>query len=79
MQEGLVAVHLLIDETGKIDGMKVVQSSTPGVFERAAVEALAKVRFAPGRIAGVAVKSQVTIELHFQPIDRGAAVSERGY
>ena len=49
------------------------------MFEQAAVDAFAKARFAPGLAAGVAVKSQITVEVEFAPSNRGARISGRTY
>jgi periplasmic protein TonB len=43
------------------------------------LEAFGKALFSPGKILGVAVKSQITVEVEFMPINRGATVSGRTY
>ena len=79
MREGTVVLRVLIDETGHVDNVAVVRATPQGAFEEAAVEAFGKALFSPGRAAGVAVKSQITVEVHFAPINRGARISGRGY
>lgn len=78
-QEGVVVLRVLINEVGTVDGVQVVRSSPPGWFERSAVTAFAAARFSPGRVLGVAIKSEITVEVAFTPVNRGATVSGRGY
>ena len=77
-QEGSVVLRLLINESGVVDNVAVVRSYPAGLFEASALEAFGKARFSPGRMLGVAVKSQITIEVLFTPINRGK-VSGRSY
>ncbi len=79
LREGTVVLRLLISETGHVDNVAVVRAAPAGVFEEAALEAFAKARFAPGLAAGTPVKSQITVEVRFVPINRGARVSGRTY
>jgi periplasmic protein TonB len=79
LQEGSVVLRLLINEAGTVDNVGVVRASPPGLFEASALEAFARARFSPGRMFGVPVKSQITIEVMFTPINRGAQVSGRSY
>lgn len=77
-QEGSVVLRLLINEAGSVDNVAVVRAFPAGLFERSALDAFAKAKFSPGRMLGVAVKSQITIEVMFTPINRGK-VSGRSY
>ena len=79
LREGIVVLRLLISDTGHVDDVAVVRSDPRGVFEQAALEAFSKARFLPGLAAGVPVKSQITVEVQFMPINRGARVSGRSY
>jgi protein TonB len=79
LREGTVVLRLLISETGHVDNVAVVRAEPRGVFEQAALEAFGKARFAPGLAAGTPVKSQITVEVSFVPINRGARVSGRTY
>jgi periplasmic protein TonB len=79
LREGTVVLRLLISETGHVDNVAVVRSEPIGVFEQAALDAFGKARFAPGLAAGTPVKSQITVEVRFVPINRGARVSGRTY
>jgi TonB family protein len=78
-REGTVVLRLLISETGHVDNVAVVRSQPRGVFEQAALDAFGTARFAPGLAAGMPVKSQITVEVRFVPINRGARVSGRSY
>jgi len=78
-QQGLVVLRLLINERGLVDNAAVVRSEPRGFFEESALEAFTSARFSPGLLFGLPVKSQVTIEVEFMPINRGAGVSGRTY
>jgi TonB family protein len=79
LQEGTVVLRLLIGDTGHLDNVAVVRSYPKGLFDRAALAAFTQARFAPGMVLGTPVKSQLTIEVHFAPFNRGSRVSGRGY
>ena len=79
LREGTVVLRLLISETGHVDDVAVVRSQPSGVFDEAALDAFGKARFAPGLAAGTPVKSQITVEVRFVPVNRGARVSGRTY
>ena len=79
LQEGTVVIRVLISDAGRVDNVAVVRAEPRGLFEEAALEAFGKARFAPARVSGQAVKSQMTVEVHFLPINRGARISGRGY
>jgi periplasmic protein TonB len=79
LREGVVVLRLLISESGHVDDVGIVRAEPRGIFEEAAVEAFSKARFSPGLAAGRPVKSQITVEVQFMPINRGARVSGRTY
>ena len=79
VREGIVVLRLLISEKGAVDNVAVVRAEPRGIFEQAAIEAFSKARFSPGLAAGTPVKSQITVEVQFMPINRGARVSGRTY
>jgi TonB family protein len=72
LQEGVVALRLLINEAGTVDRVLVLRSTPAGFFEESAVRAFSTARFAPGRFLGIPVKSQITVEVEFTPINRGS-------
>ena len=79
LREGVVVLRLLISDTGHVDNVAVVRAQPRGVFEQAALDAFSKARFSPGLAAGMPVKSQITVEVQFVPINRGGRVSGRTY
>lgn len=79
LQEGSVVLRLLISEAGAVDNVAVVRAYPAGLFEQSALEAFGRARFSPGMRFGIPVKSQITIEVMFTPINRGAKVSGRSY
>lgn len=79
LREGRVTLRLLINEKGIVDDVMVLQSFPKTVFDDAAMSAFRPARFSPGQILGMAVKSQLTIEVEFMPVNRGANVTGRGY
>jgi TonB family protein len=79
LREGVVVLRVLISASGHVDDVAVVRSAPAGVFDQAAVDAFARARFSPGMAAGTPVKSQITVEINFVPINRGARVSGRTY
>ena len=79
LQEGSVVIRLLINERGVVDSAAVIRADPEGLFEQAALDAFGAAVFSPGRVLGVPVKSQMTVEVHFAPVNRGAGVSGRTY
>jgi TonB family protein len=79
LRTGTVVLRLLISDTGHVDDVAVVRAEPVGVFEKAAIEAFAKARFAPGMAGGRPVKSQIRVEVQFMPINRGGRISGRSY
>jgi len=62
--EGLVAVSVVIDETGDVISSKVAKSSNKA-FESAALDAISKWKFKPAKKDGKTVKVKVTIPFRF--------------
>ena len=79
LREGSVVLRLLVSEAGEVDDVAVVRAFPRGLFEASALAAFGQAKFSPGLMLGVAVKSQITIEVQFTPINRGATVSGRSY
>ncbi|MGH8698076.1 MAG: TonB family protein, partial [Burkholderiales bacterium] len=65
---GYVLLRLLISEEGRVERALVVVADPEGYFEQAAAEAFASARFSPGKLGGIAVKSQTWIEMKFHPL-----------
>ncbi len=73
-RSGTVVLRLLINERGLVDDAQVVSASPPKLFDEAARRDFIKVHFSPGERFGIAVKSQLTIEVNYTPLDRGGSV-----
>ena len=75
---GYVLLRLLISDQGQVERVLVVAAEPQGVFDAAAVEAFSSARFSPGMRAGIAVKSQVLLEMKFHPLSPTDAASASG-
>jgi TonB family protein len=63
---GRARLRVLINEQGAVDHVLVDESDLPADFERAAKDAFLNARYAPGEIDGVAVRSQIRIEVTYE-------------
>jgi protein TonB len=77
-REGSVVLRLLIGANGEIENVAVVRAMPAGVFDASALAAFGAAKFSPGYLNGIAVKSQLTIEVAYTPINRGGGVSGQG-
>lgn len=68
--EGTVLIEFIIDEKGRVINPHVRSSNNPW-FERAALDALLKARFKPGRVSGRAVKTRAVQPITFSLADNG--------
>lgn len=64
---GQVVLLLLINERGAVDSYQIIESQPPGRFDAPVVEAFTHETYAPGLITGYPVKSQLLIEVVFEP------------
>lgn len=64
---GYLVARILINEHGRADGVQILVSDPAGAFDRLVTEAFAAGRYQPGRKNGVAVKSQMIVEVKFEP------------
>jgi TonB family protein len=69
-QRGFVRVELFVNEQGHIDKIAVEESSPPGIFEEAALEAARAQQFSPAMKDGRPVKIRMRIEIVFDPHER---------
>ena len=65
-QEGYVLLSMLIDKTGNIERVKVLESKPPGVFDQAAIEGVQQWSFNPGQYKGEPVKTWVRQKISFK-------------
>lgn len=64
---GQVQLLLLINESGGVDSYHIIEAQPPGIFDDAVIDAFARERYAPGLITGYPVKSQLLVEVIFEP------------
>lgn len=64
---GRVVLLLFINELGGVDSHRIVASEPVDVFDASVAEAFLGARYAPGLITGHAVKSQLLVEVSFEP------------
>ncbi len=74
-QQGTVVLRLLINEQGNVERAVVLSAFPKEIFDLAASAAFEKAKFSPGRLLGIPVKSQLTIEVKFTPLNRGSSVT----
>lgn len=65
--KGLVALRVRINERGDVDDVTLLRAEPEGVFERSALAAFASARFSPGVLDGVAVRSEIEVEVEYLP------------
>ncbi|MCF8240634.1 MAG: energy transducer TonB [Melioribacteraceae bacterium] len=63
--EGKVFLNVFINEEGNVDKLVILKSSHPAL-DSAAIEAVSKVKFTPGKKDGIPVKTQIAIPIKFQ-------------
>ena len=66
LRDGIVQVRVLISAQGDVDDAIVEAAAPPGVFDAAAVKALLRAKFWPGSLHGIAVASQLIVEVIFK-------------
>ncbi len=54
--EGFVVVEFIVTKTGSVKGARVVKAEPEGVFDRAALDAVAKFKYKPRVVDGVAME-----------------------
>lgn len=74
--DGYAKLLLLIDEEGRLRGVDILESSPPGVFGDAAAAAFRNVKFTPGVIDALPVKSRMIIKVEFKAGMSGPALPQ---
>ncbi len=64
--EGFVTLSLLINSSGKIDTMKVIESEPAGVFDKSVMRTVKKWIFEPARYKGEPVKTWANQTIRFE-------------
>lgn len=72
---GSVQLNIFVNEQGGIDKVVVVESKPPGLFEEAALQAIAQLKFSPATKNGLPVKNRKTIEVNFDPHEKASIPS----
>lgn len=70
---GKLTLRIWISAKGEIDSLRVLASDLPAQYERAALAAFEKMRFAPGEIQGVPVQSWVDVVIEYADFRSAAA------
>jgi protein TonB len=65
-EQGWVKLRIKLDETGKVEDVKVVDAAPAGVFDESAMDAFKQGKFAPAQKSGRAVKSLMEIKVWFK-------------
>lgn len=78
-RNGNVVARILISEHGRADKVQILASDPQGEFDRIVIDAFAAAQYRPGVKNGRPVKSQMTVEIKFEPRDAEAeAEAEAG-
>lgn len=64
---GSVTLLMLIDETGRVTDVSVVDASPQDVFEDSALRALAAATYSPAQKSGRAVRSRILVKVDYDP------------
>ena len=64
--QGHVRVKFLVDETGAVDRVTILEAKPPGMFEDSVKATLQRWKFTPGKILGEPVASWVTTTIRFE-------------
>lgn len=64
--EGSVLVSVQVGDKGRVKNLQILESSPPGVFDEAVIEASESWTFVPGKYQGMAVSTWVNIPIPFK-------------
>lgn len=68
-RNGNVVARILISEHGRADKVQILASDPEGEFDRIVIDAFAAAQYRPGVKNGRPVRSQLTVEIKFEPHD----------
>lgn len=81
LRDGVVVARVLINARGGVDEAIIEAADPPGVFDSAAVRGLLRSRFSPGSLHGIAVASQLLLEVRYRDPGNstlpGVSISEK--
>lgn len=64
---GRVIIVLFINEKGEVDRYQIAAAEPERLFEQVVIDTFVGEKYSPGMIAGESVKSQLAIEVTFEP------------
>lgn len=64
---GRMVLRFLINETGSLDDLAVIEAEPGDAFTDSAIAAFRNARFVPGKLGGADVKTQFYLELNYVP------------
>ncbi|MBK9020650.1 MAG: TonB family protein [Sulfuritalea sp.] len=64
---GRVVLLMFINQQGGVDSHRILESTPRGTFDEEVLKSFANERYAPGLISGFPVKSQLLVEVVFEP------------
>jgi protein TonB len=64
--EGWVRVSLVVDTSGQVSRVQILDSQPPGVFEQSIEPCVRRWRFRPGTIDGIPVEATAETTIHFE-------------
>lgn len=64
--EGNVRVKFLVDATGRVSHVNILESNPPGIFDESVLKALPSWRFTPGELGGKAVNTWMSTVIQFE-------------
>jgi protein TonB len=64
--EGWVKVAFIVDESGRVGEISILEAEPEGIFERSVERCVSGWRFKPGTVEGMPVKAQVETVIRFE-------------
>lgn len=66
---GKVKLAIYINSNGAVDGIELIDSTPPGIYESAVIAATLRSRYAPAEILGHKVPSRKVVEFDLDPYE----------
>lgn len=66
LRVGVVQARVLINAKGSVDDAIIEAADPPGVFDAVAIRALLRAKYTPGLLHGIAVPTQLMVEVRYQ-------------
>ena len=64
--EGWVKIQFVVNKFGGVENLKVIEAQPEGIFDKSVVNCLARWKFKPGTVQGVAVSTLAETVINFQ-------------